>query len=153
MTRRAAAVVAGLLFLAVFGIFDFKIAARYLGRGEAAWTDEICVVLFIWIVFWGNALLLRDHEQIRFDLLYAPAGLRMRRLMAVGRHLLVGGLFLWCLPGVVDYLLFLWRERTPVLGLRLDVVYACFLLFMASVVARAGWELAGLLRLGWRERV
>ncbi len=146
MIRRAASFVAGLLFLAVFALFDWKIGARYFGAGEAAWTDEACVILFIWIVFWGNALVLRDSEQIRFDLLYAPASARVRRVMAAMRHLLVGGLFLAALPGSVDYLRFLWRERTPVLGLRLDWVYSCFALFMVSVVARAAWGLAEALR-------
>jgi TRAP-type C4-dicarboxylate transport system permease small subunit len=151
--RRAAFLVAGLLFLAVFAIFDYKIAARYFGRGEAAWTDEICVVLFIWIVFWANALLVRDREQIRFDLLYDPAPARLRRVMAAARHMLIGGLFAWCLAGTIDYLLFLWRERTPVLGLRLDFVYSCFVLFMLSVVARAGWSLVLLCGPKWRDQV
>lgn len=153
MIRRAATVVAGLLFLAVFALFDWKIGARYFGAGEAAWSDEVCVILFIWIVFWANAFLLRDSEQIRFDLLYAPAPTRIRRVMAAARHLLVGGLFLACLPGSVDYLRFLWRERTPVLGLPLDWVYSCFALFMISVVVRAAWGLAGVVRAGWQARV
>jgi TRAP-type C4-dicarboxylate transport system permease small subunit len=151
--RRGAALAAGLAFAAVFLIFDYKIASRYLGRGEAAWTDELCVVLFIWIVFTANALVLRDREQITFDLLYAPAPVSVKRWMAVGRHVLIGGLFLLCLPATADYLLFLWRERTPVLGWRLDWVYACFILFMASVIVRAVWAVVGLLRPGWRERV
>jgi len=151
--RRAAALLPGLLFAAVFLLFDYKIAARYFLHDEPAWTDEACVVLFIWIVFLANALLLRDTEQIRFDLLYAPASPRVRRVMAALRQLLIGGLFLACLPATLDYLLFLWRERTPVLALRLDWTYSCFILFMAAVIARAAWALLGLFRSGWRARV
>jgi TRAP-type C4-dicarboxylate transport system permease small subunit len=57
--------------------------------------------------------------------------------MAVARALLVGGIFLYALPGTVDYILFLWREKTPVLQLRLDYVYACFGIFAATVPIRA----------------
>ena len=61
----------------------------------------------------------------------------MKRWMALARLVLIGGIFPWALPGSVDYLLFLWRERTPVLGLRLDVIYSCFGLFLAAVILRA----------------
>jgi hypothetical protein len=65
----------------------------------------------------------------------------------------VGGLFLWALPNVIDYILFLWRERTPVLLLRLDIVYSCFGLFVVAVVVRSVAELIRLVRPGWRRHV
>jgi hypothetical protein len=67
--------------------------------------------------------------------------------------LIVGGLFLWGLPSVVDYILFLWRERTPVLGLRLDFVYSCFGLFVVVIVIRSAWTLVELVRPGWRRSI
>lgn len=151
--RQGAVLVAGLLFVAVFLVFDYKIVLRYLEGDAAAWGDEVSVILFIWIVFWANAFVVRDREQITFDLLYTPAPPALRRVMAIGRFLLVGGVFAWALPGSVDYILFLWRERTPVLGLRLDWVYACFGLFMVAVVVRSTAALVGLLGPRWRSLV
>ena len=69
----------------------------------------------------------------------------------VARLLLVGGIFAAALPGVVDYTLFLWRERTPVLGMRMDLVYACFGMFVAAAVVRSVCQIWGLLGSGWRE--
>ena len=149
VTRLAALVPSG-MFMLVFLIFNLKIATRYLQHDEAAWTDEACVILFVWIVFWANAFLVRDRQQITFDLLYAPMPPATKRAMAILRHLLVGGLFLWSLPGSLDYILFLYRERTPVMELRFDWVYSCFGLFMASVIVRAGWSLVRLLGPRWR---
>ena len=151
--RQAASLVAGLLFVAVFAVFDWKIALRYFAGDAATWADEVSVVLFIAIVFWANAFVVRDRDQITFDLLYNPAPPALRRAMAIARCLLVGGVFACALPGTVDYLQFLWRERTPVLGLRLDWVYAPFGLFMAAVVVRAVWGLARLLGPRWRDAV
>lgn len=145
--------VSGVMFVLVFAIFLYKIASRYLAHDEPAWTDEISVVLFVWIVFWANAFLVRDRDQITFDLVYRPLSARAKRVFGLARSLLVGGLFLAALPGSLDYLAFLWRERTPVLGLRLDLVYACFGIFMIAVVLRSAVAFVGLLRPGWRKRL
>ena len=65
--------------------------------------------------------------------------------------LLVCGIIVCALPGAIDYTLFLWRERTPVLRWRLDIVYACFDLFLMAVVVRTAWELGGLVTVRRRE--
>ena len=148
--RRGAGLVAGLMFAAVFLIFNYKIATRYLWHHEAVWADEVSVILFIWIIFWANAFLVRDKEQITFDLLYRHVSDRRKRMMAIGRLVLVGGIFLWALPQSVDYILFLWREKTPVLDLRLDLVYSCFGIFLAAVIVRAAWGIVKLLGPNWR---
>jgi TRAP-type C4-dicarboxylate transport system permease small subunit len=108
------------------------------------------VILFIWIIFWANAFVVRNKEQITFDLLYQPMPERVRRIMGIARLTLIGGIFAWALPGTIDYLQFLWRERTPVLSLRLDIVYSCFGLFMIAVVVRSVWGITQLLGPRWR---
>src|ERR1700723_3653970 len=68
--RPAADWVAIAMFAAVFVIFNYKIFTRYFEHDEAVWADEVLVILFIWIIFWANAFLVRDKEQITFDLVY-----------------------------------------------------------------------------------
>lgn len=153
VARLFANVVAALMFAAVFMLFCVKIGMRYFLHNELAWTDEVAIILFIWIIFWANAFLLSDADHIRFDLVLHMVGPRTRRLMAVGRALLVGGLFLYALPETLDYILFLWRERTPVLGLKLDYVYMCFGVFVATVPLRAAWLLVQMARPSWRRHV
>jgi TRAP-type C4-dicarboxylate transport system permease small subunit len=151
--RRGASVVSALMFVVVFVVFLLKIVRRYAEGDAAAWADELCVVLFIWMIFWANAFVLRDSDQIRFDLLYRPFPPGMRRVMTILRLLLVGGSFLCALPVITDYIRFLWRERTPVLLLRLDLVYAIFGVFVLSVVVRSLWGLGQMLGPGWRRHV
>jgi len=147
---RVASLVPALLFALVFLIFNYKIVTRYLEHDEAAWADEVSVILFIWIIFWANAFVVRDREQIVFDLVYRPLPERWKRWLAVARALLIGGIFVWALPGSLDYILFLWRERTPVLNLRLDIVYSCFGIFLIAVVVRSLWLVLRLLGPRWR---
>jgi TRAP-type C4-dicarboxylate transport system permease small subunit len=153
LATRAAEAVVSLMFAGVFLVFVYKIVMRY-ARGDAvAWADEVSVILFIWIIFWANAFIVGTGRQISFDLLYrvlSPGGRRVSRIV---RLLVVGGVFAWALPSVIDYILFLWRERTPVLSLPLDLVYSCFGLFALAVVARSVVELYRLLGRDWRSHV
>lgn len=146
----AAEAVAGLMFATVFLVFCFKIALRYVAHDSMAWADEVSIVLFVWIVFWANALVLRERDHIRFDLVYVLLPPTGQRAFAILRAILLGGVFLYALPATLDYVLFLWRERTAVLGWRLDRVYLCFVLFVAAVVVRAAAGLVLLAGPRWR---
>ncbi len=141
------------MFAAVFVIFNYKIFTRYFEHDEAVWADEVLVILFVWIVFWANGFLLRDREQISFDLFYRllpPAG---KRIVAVTRAVLIGGVFALALPGSLGYIRFLWREHTPVLNLPLDMVYSCFGIFLIAVILRAAMSAVRLFGARWREEI
>jgi TRAP-type C4-dicarboxylate transport system permease small subunit len=147
---RLAEVIACAMFAAVFLIFIYKIVMRYLEHDAVAWADEVCVVLFVWIIFWANAFVVEDRRQITFDLLYRHLGPHGQRLAAMLRLAILAGIFIYAAPGAIDYIQFLWRERTPVLQWRLDLVYACFGVFLVAVILRSLWWLIGLARRDWR---
>ncbi len=149
--HRVAESLCGAMFAAVFVVFVYKIVMRYAAHDAVAWADEVSVVLFIWIVFLANSAVVEDRRQITFDLLYRHVGPRTQRALAILRVVLIGGIFAAALPGSLDYIAFLWRERTPVLLWRLDIVYACFGVFMVAILVRAFARLAGLLGRNWRE--
>src|ERR1700730_492914 len=151
--RGLADLVSGVMFAAVFLIFNYKIITRYLEHDEAAWADEVSVILFIWIIFWANAFLVRDKEQITFDLVYRLLPAAAQRYIALARAVLIGGIFAWALPGSLDYIRFLWREHTPVLNLPLDIVYSCFGIFLVAVTVRSTVSAARLLGPDWRGQI
>jgi TRAP-type C4-dicarboxylate transport system permease small subunit len=154
LTRRwhgAASAVASVLFAAVFCLFIYKMAMRYIWGDAVAWADELVVILFIWVIFWACAFVIPERQQITFDLVYRMFPPRGRRVIAIFRTVLLGGLFLAALPGIVDYLLFLQRQSTPVLEWPLGSVYSCFALLVAAVIVRAGLRLAALCGRRWRD--
>jgi TRAP-type C4-dicarboxylate transport system permease small subunit len=144
---------AAAMFAVVFLIFNYKIFTRYFEHNEAVWADEVLVILFIWIIFWAQAFVVRDREQITFDLVYRLLPARGQRVAALVRHLLIGGVFLWALPGSLGYIQFLWREHTPVLNLPLNWVYSCFGLFLIAVVVRSLLGARRLLGPRWRTEI
>ena len=78
--RRAENVLAAMLAL-MFAAFILQIAFRYLLNLPIGWTNEISVVLWLWLVLFGAAFVLREEEEIRFDLIYAAVGPRARRVI------------------------------------------------------------------------
>jgi TRAP-type C4-dicarboxylate transport system permease small subunit len=144
LVSRCVAALAVAMFALVFIAFIYKIVMRYAAGDAVAWADEVSVVLFIWMVFLANGFVLEDRHQIAFDLIHRNLSARAQHVTEIVRGLLVCGIIVYALPGAIDYTAFLWRERTPVLRWRLDIVYACFALFLLAVVARSAWQLIAL---------
>jgi TRAP-type C4-dicarboxylate transport system permease small subunit len=151
--RRAANWLAAATFAAVFLIFNYKIFTRYFEHDEAVWADEVLVILFIWIIFWAQSFIVRDKDQITFDLVYRLLPPHGQRVAALARYVLIGGIFLWSLPGSLGYIRFLWREHTPVLNLPLDWVYSCFGLFLIAVIVRCAFGVRKLLSSRWADEI
>jgi TRAP-type C4-dicarboxylate transport system permease small subunit len=141
------------MFAAVFIIFNYKIFTRYFEHDEAVWADEVLVILFIWIIFWAQSFVVRDRDQISFDIVVRLLPAEGKRIAALMRNVLIGGVFLYALPGSLGYIRFLWREHTPVLNLPLDLVYSCFGLFLIAVIVRSLVGTAQLLGARWRDHI
>jgi TRAP-type C4-dicarboxylate transport system permease small subunit len=146
--EQAAALVAAALVAALFVVLLAGVAGRYLLAHPLAWSDEVAVVLFVWLVFWTGAFVLGTREQVAFDVLYELLPPRARAALGIAGALCAAALLFWALPKVVDYVAFLWRERTPVLQWRQDYLYACFPAF----VAMAGLRLVAYAALLFRAR-
>jgi TRAP-type C4-dicarboxylate transport system permease small subunit len=151
--RQIADWIASAMFAAVFVIFNYKIFTRYFEHDEAVWADEVLVILFIWIIFWAQAFVVREHDQISFDIVVRLLPAQGKRIAAVLRNILIGGVFLWALPGSLGYIRFLWREHTPVLNLPLDWVYSCFGIFLIAMIVRALFGVHQLLGARWRDHI
>lgn len=133
---RLAAAISALLIAAVLGAVLLGVARRYLFGAPLSWTDELSAVLFVWAVFWTAAFAVPLREQVAFDLLFESLPLGARRVLGIVASTVVGLALLAALPKTVEFVAFLWRERTPALQWRLDFVYACFPLFMGAAALR-----------------
>lgn len=153
LSRRAAELVAVICFTAMFAGFILQVVMRYGLNDPLDWTQELCVVLYLFGVFWTAALLLRERDHVAFTVLYDHASPPIRRVMAGLGALAVAVAFLADAPGAWDYVHYMSRQKTPVLHLRFDLVFGVFLLFMAAVVWRSAATVVGLLGRRWRDHV
>jgi TRAP-type C4-dicarboxylate transport system permease small subunit len=139
--QRAANLIGGGLFLTLFVVFLVQITARFGLNKPLPWTDEAAVILYLWIILWAAATVVPEREHVVFDLVWNSVGYRARQAMRIAGNLLVGGLCLVALPATWDYVHFMKREGTPVLGIPFMWVFLPFVVLMVSLVARSAWAI------------
>lgn len=130
--RISEAVAAG-VFALLFLTFVVQVSMRFLFNKPLAWSDEWIVILYIFMIFWSTATLLKEKDHVMLDLVYEmlpPGGKRVFGLLGAG---LTGGLLLYLLPQAFDYVKFMHRERTPVLDIPFSYVFAPFVFFVAVI--------------------
>ncbi len=136
--KSAANLVGGGLFLTLFIVFIVQITARFGFNQPLPWTDEAAVILYVWVILWAAAFIVPEREHVVFDLVWNSVNQRTRQVMKIVGNLLIGGLALVGLPATWDYVTFMSREGSPVLGLSFMWVFMPFvLLLMALVVCSA----------------
>ena len=146
--HQAAQALGGFLFLLLFLTFLAQITARFGFNRPLPWTDELAVVLYIWVIVWAAALMVPEREHVVFDLVWNSVGRPVRRAMRVLGHFMIGALALVALPASWDYVSFMAREKTPVLDISFMAVFMPFLLLLLSLVVRSAWGIWEALR--WR---
>ena len=144
--QAGARAIGGGLFLALFAVFILQITARFGFNKPMPWTDEAAVVLYVWVILWSAATIVPEREHVVFDLLWNMAGKRTRQVMRIVGNLVVGGLAAVALPATWDYVHFMQRESTPVLGVSFMWVFLPFAILMLALVLRSGCAIWGALR-------
>jgi len=145
LQRRAENVMAALLG-AMFVAFLLQIVFRYFFNFPVGWTSELTVAAWLWLVLWGSALVLKEEEEIRFDLLYSALGRRARRVIGILAGIALVVLYGMSLPATWSYVTFMKVERSSYLHVRLDWMYSIYLIFVVAVIVRYLWILWRLVR-------
>jgi TRAP-type C4-dicarboxylate transport system permease small subunit len=144
--RRRAENILALMLAVMFLAFLLQIVSRYVLNWPIGWTSELTVVMWIWMVLWGAGFVVREDEEIRFDLIYGAVGGRTRRIMALITAAAILALYVGSLPAVVDYVTFMKVQATAYLKIRFDHLYSIYVLFAVAVIVRYGWILWQALR-------
>jgi C4-dicarboxylate transporter, DctQ subunit len=159
---RATEGVAAMMMAAMFATFVLQIAVRYVvgsawftarlgGAVDATsfgWTLEFCLVMWLWIVFWGNAFIVRDRDHVTFDILYLWVRPGVRKWLAViGALAIVVGLWISIVP-TWDKMRLLRLKSSATLPVKMLPLYSVYFLFLAVVGARYLWRAADVLRRG-----
>lgn len=134
--HRFAEAVAALLLAVIFVAFIVQIGLRYLFNWPVGWTSELSLAAWLWLVLWGAAFVLKDDEEIRIDLITERASRRTRRVLGAIGAVSIIVLFGMSLPASYDYVSFMKVEKSSYLGIRMDVTYSIYLVFVLAVIAR-----------------
>jgi C4-dicarboxylate transporter DctQ subunit len=123
----------------MFAAFLLQVIFRYVLNWPTGWSSELTVVMWIWVVLFGAAFVVREEEEIRFDLFYGAVGPRVRRAMVLLSAAALIGLYLFSLPAVYDYVTFMKVQKTAYLKIRFDWLFSIYIVFVVAVVARYVW--------------
>jgi TRAP-type C4-dicarboxylate transport system permease small subunit len=127
----------------MFAAFILQIIFRYVLNLPIGWTHEVSVIMWLWLVLFGSAFVIRESEEIRFDIIYGSVRSGPRRVMAAISAAALIILFSLSLPAVIDYVAFMKVQKTAYLKIRFDYLYAMYVVFAVAMIVRYLW-------LGWQ---
>jgi TRAP-type C4-dicarboxylate transport system permease small subunit len=151
---RLAEVIAGGLLAAIFLTFLLQIVLRYFFT-PAGWTLELIGILWVWVIFFSCAFIVREQDHVKFDILYLAAPRGARRVMALLSALaIVVGMIYTFLP-TWDYIDWMKIRKTstvrnPFTGSKIPMrdVFSVYAIFMLAVGARYAWLFIDVFRNG-----
>jgi len=120
----------------MFLFFILQIVSRYILNYPLGWTDEASTLSWMWCTLWGAVFVLREKDEVRFDIIYSTASEKTRCAFTVITGIAAIALFAIALPAVIAYVTFLKVERSAYLGIRLDYLYSIYIIFSLAVIVR-----------------
>ena len=143
--RRAENVVAGLLAV-MFVAFIVQIVFRYFFNFPIGWSSELSVVAWLYMTLIGSAFWLKEHEEVRFDLVAERLGARGRRVLGLAVAIVAVVLFGMAMPATWKYVTFMKVESSSYLKIRLDILYAVYIVFALAIIVRYLGAIVNLVR-------
>lgn len=164
---RFAEAVAATLMALLFLTFILQIFVRYSAKlawlpekfpflepSLYGWTLEFCLLLWIWIVFWGNAFVVRDRDHVTFDILYNHVRPSVRRWFAIIAGVAIAVGLAASLEPTWSKFFILRLKKTATLSsvfgdwIRMRHIYSVYALFLIAVSLRYAWAVYQAFRYG-----
>ena len=137
--RRRVENVAVALLSVMFATFILQIFFRYVLNNPVGWSEEVIITTWLWSVLWGAAFVLRESEEIRFDIIYSNIGEGVRRVFTAVSGLVLIVLYGISLPGAYSYVSFMRVERSAYLQVPISWLYSVCVIFAVACVGRYCW--------------
>lgn len=145
--------VAALMMAAMFLTFMLQIAVRYLfgapwfvgifgnvDQSAFSWTLEFCLVLWLWLVFWGNSFVVRDRDHVTFDIVYLGVRPAVRRWFAIISAIVIAVVLAWSWLPTLDKMWILRLKNSATLPTKMLPLYSIYFVFLTVVPLRYLWR-------------
>jgi C4-dicarboxylate transporter DctQ subunit len=159
LARHVAEAVAAFFMFLMFATFIVQVAIRYGARIEGiaetfpfldpnryGWTLEFCLALWVWLIFWGCAFVVRRQDHVTFDILLLTVPRKTQRIFLVITGLVIGIALLASIEPTWSRFAILRLKQTATLGdllgdwIRMRDVYIIYIVFLIAVGLRALWS-------------
>jgi C4-dicarboxylate transporter DctQ subunit len=137
--RQRAENVSVALLAIMFVVFIVQIFARYVLNKPISWSEEVIITTWLWTVLWGAAFILRESDEIRFDIVYSQVSQRTRRVFTVLSGIALVVLYGVSLPAAYKYVSFMKVEHSAALRVPMNWLYCVFIFFSVACIGRYCW--------------
>lgn len=138
--------IAATMLAAMFITFLLQIFSRYILLTPFGWTLELCLVLWVWIVFFGCAFLVREEHHVTFDIFYLAASRRTQRALALISAAAIAIGMAWAFLPTWDYIDWMKIRKTSTVinpftdqKIPMRTIFSIYAVFMLAVIARYLW--------------
>jgi len=118
-------------FVIMFVIFIAQIFSRYILRAPLAWAYEVTVSCYLWLVVLGACYAQRNRSHVTFTLLTDKLPMRLQAAFIGLGSLLIAFAFIWSFVPSIEFVDFMKAQKTSVLRIGLNIVYAPYIPFLA----------------------
>lgn len=111
--------------LAVLVVLTFlNVILRYFFASSLVWAVEVSGILFVWIIFLGAVMALRDYGHLGVDLLVAKVPRRAQKVLFTLMNGIIVVLLLMFLDGLISMMLINGWRSGPATPIPVNVMYA-----------------------------
>tara|TARA_B110000305_G_scaffold238254_1_gene303266 strand:+ start:2926 stop:3426 length:501 start_codon:yes stop_codon:yes gene_type:complete len=128
--------IAAALLGALFCTFILQIFSRYAMQDPFGWTLELCLMLWIWLVFFCAAFMLQEKDHVRFDILFQMSSRRSQRSMSIISSTIIVISFAYALYPTIDYINWLKIRKSATLRIPMRTVFSIYGVFMLLIIIR-----------------
>ena len=137
----------------LFFTFLLQIFSRYILKAPFGWTLELCLILWLWIVFFGCSFAVRDQDHVKFDIFYYATPKKVQLIFsiisAIGVIVIMGYSFL----PTIDYIDWMKMRKTTTVKIfnnkiPLSYIFSVYGIFLLSVIIQYIWKLFYLMKSG-----
>lgn len=147
--------IAASMLAAMFLTFLAQIFSRYVLLTPFGWTLELCLLLWVWIVFFGCAFLVRERDHVAFDIFYLAAPRRVQRILALISCAAIVIGTVWVMLPTLEYIDWMKIRKTttvknPFTGAKIPLrtIFSIYAIFMVALIARYAWRFVDILQHG-----
>ncbi len=129
----------GAIFFLISMILLFmQVVTRYVFNYSLAWTEEIAVIMFIWMCYLGFSGAVSHRKQLRIDALINAMPFKIKKTMMIASevfNMLFCGLMIWPMITIVN-MMGLSHTKTNMLGIPMTISYAILPIGMVLMIIR-----------------
>ncbi len=170
--RHVAQAVAAAMMAAMFVTFILQIIVRYSARLEwlpqqfpfldpslYGWTLEFCLLLWVWLIFWGNAFVVRNRDHVTFDILFFAVRPQTRKWFIIITGVVISTALILSIEPTWSKFHILRLKKTATLSnlfgdwIRMRDIYAIYVFFLLAVSLRYAYAAYRAIRYGVEEPV